>query len=146
MTGDTSLSPWSSALTQGWMQWTTGWAEVWDGPLQLSTATLPSFSIPLQILMTRATKADHGSAGRQQGFICSYSAYSRLWSPVGAGDTWGTQDLTTQSIPLVYCSLDSMPKHLFFSFCISLTDTNFSLSQQRKASSLTFTPHLKVKG
>lgn len=70
------------------MQWTTGWAEVWDGPLWLSTSTLPSFSTLLQILMTWATKADHGSTRRQQGLICYYSAYSRLWSPVGIGDTW----------------------------------------------------------
>lgn len=60
---------------------------MWDGPPQLSTSTLPSSTL-LQILITRAAKADHGSTGRQE-FICSYSAILPIvgWSPVGAGDT-----------------------------------------------------------
>lgn len=147
MTGERSHYPLRALLSPRGECSGPGWAEVWDRPLRLSTSTLPSSST-LQILMTWVTKADHGSARRQQGLICYYSAYSRLWSP--SRSWWhlrtdigqGTQNLTTQSV----ISLDSMPKGIFFFFCISLTDTNFSLCQQSKASSLTFTPHLKVKG
>lgn len=137
MTGERSHYP-LRALLSPWGECSgPGWAEVWDKPFRLSTSTLPSSSTLLQILMTSATEADHGSARRQQGLICYYSAYSRLWSP--SRSWWhlrtdigqGTQDLTTQSV----ISLDSMPKGIFFSFCISLTDTNFSLCQQSKASS-----------
>lgn len=82
MTEDTSiLSPWS-CVHQGWMSGPCGMGLL-SCPLQLFPVSSPF----LQIFL-RATKSDHGSARRQQGFICSYSAYSRLWSPIRAGDTW----------------------------------------------------------
>lgn len=49
--------------------------------------------------------------------------------------------------PVYFCGLlfsGFRAKALFFSFAAEF-DTNFSLSQQKKASSLTFIPHLKLK-
>lgn len=148
MTGERSHYPLRALLSPRGECSGPGWAEVWDRPLPLSTSTLPSSSTLLQILMTWVTEADHGSAMRQQGLICYYSAYSRLWSP--SRSWWhlrtdigqGTQDLTTQSV----ISLDSMPKGIFFSFAsVWLIQTSHCASRARLVL-LTFTPHLKVKG
>lgn len=143
-----TLSPWSSAFTMGWMgsgpqaRLRCGWASL----------AVHFSSTLLQILVTRAAKAEHGSAGRQQGFICPYSTYSRLWSPGGVGDTWEIMfDKGHRTWPpslFLWPSVLWIPCQsimFFFSFAAEF-DTNFSLSQQKKASSLTFIPHLKVKG
>lgn len=81
-------------------------------------------------------------------FLLCYSAYSRLVTSRSWGhlrtDIWqGTQDLTTH-----FCGLLFSWFHAKTQFFLSTADfdTNISLSQQRKASSLTFIPHLKVKG
>lgn len=134
MTGERSHYPLRALLSPSGECSGPGWAEVWDRPLRLSTSTLPSSSTLLQILMTWVTKADHGSARKQQGLICYYSAYSRLWSP--SRSWWhlrtdigqGTQNLTTQSV----ISLDSMPKGIFFSFAsVWLIQTSHCASRAR---------------
>lgn len=146
MTGERSHYPLRAPLSPRGECSGPGWAEVWDRPLRLSTSTLPSSST-LQILMTWVTKADHGSARRQQGLICYYSATVGSGHQVGAGDTWEQiLDRGHRTWPPSLLFLWIPCQRAFFFFCISLTDTNFSLCQQSKASSLTFTPHLKVKG